>query len=90
MESSLDVINEFEVPNTRIIYVLNKVDLTTPEDAFDKAGQLGILYTRRVLPISSKTGYNFNQLKILIRSMLFETEKPKDEEVKKKEITKIE
>ena len=90
LESSLDVINEFEVPNTRIIYVLNKVDLTTPEDAFDKAGQLGILDTRRVLPISSKTGYNFNQLKILIRSMLFETEKPKDEEVKKKEITKIE
>jgi GTP-binding protein HflX len=76
--SSLDVINEFEVPDTRIVYVLNKVDLTTPEDAFDKAGQLGILDTRRVLPVSAKTGYNINQLKNLIRSMLFEAEKAKE------------
>jgi GTP-binding protein HflX len=74
-ESSLDVINEFEVPSTRIVYVLNKVDLTSPEDAFDKAGQLGILDTRRVIPVSAKTGYNVNQLKKLIRSMLFETAK---------------
>jgi GTP-binding protein HflX len=81
--SSLDVINEFEVPGTRIVYVLNKVDLTTPEDAFDKAGQLGILDTRRVLPVSAKTGYNIDQLKNLVRSMLFETEKVKDEKVAK-------
>jgi GTP-binding protein HflX len=71
--SSLEVISEFEVPGTRIIYVLNKVDLTTPEDAFDKAGQLGILDTKRVLPVSSKTGYNVRQLKNLVRSMLFES-----------------
>lgn len=70
--SSLDVISEFEVPGTRIIYVLNKADLTTPEDAFDKAGQLGILDTKRVLPVSAKTGYNVRQLKNLVRSMLFE------------------
>jgi GTP-binding protein HflX len=82
--SSLDVINEFEVPYTRIIYVLNKVDLTTPEDAFDKAGRLGILDTRRVLPVSAKTGYNIDQLKGLMRSMLFETEKVKDEKAEKK------
>jgi GTP-binding protein HflX len=82
--SSLDVINEFEVPDTRIIYVLNKVDLTSPEDAFDKAGQLGILDTRRVLPVSARTGYNTNQLKNLVRSMLFETEKVKDEKAAKK------
>jgi GTP-binding protein HflX len=82
--SSLDVINEFEVPDTRIIYVLNKVDLTSPEDAFDKAGQLGILDTRRVLPVSARTGYNTNQLKNLVRSMLFETEKVKEEKAAKK------
>jgi GTP-binding protein HflX len=70
--SSLDVINEFEVPATRIVYVLNKVDMTSPEDAFDKAGQLGILDTKRVIPVSAKTGYNITQLKKLIRSMLFE------------------
>jgi len=77
-DSSLDVINEFEVPGTRIVYVLNKVDLTTPEDAFDKAGQLGMLESRRVLPVSAKTGYNVEQLKGLVRSMLFETEKVKE------------
>ncbi|MEW5840905.1 MAG: GTPase HflX, partial [Thermoproteota archaeon] len=52
LASSLDVIREFQVPETRIIYVLNKVDLTTVEDAFDKAGQLGILASRRALPVS--------------------------------------
>ena len=79
-DSSLDVINEFEVPGTRIIYVLNKVDLTNPEDAFDKAGQLGILDTRRALPVSALTGYNVNKLKKMVRSMLFETEKERVEE----------
>jgi GTP-binding protein HflX len=73
--SSLDVINEFEVPATKIIYVLNKVDLTSPEDAFDKAGQLGILDTKRVIPVSATTGHNIEQLKDMIGQMLFETEK---------------
>lgn len=56
LASSLEVIREFEVPETRIVYVLNKVDRTTVEDAFDKAGQLGLLASRRVLPVSAKTG----------------------------------
>jgi GTP-binding protein HflX len=85
-DSSLDVINEFKVPATRIIHVLNKVDLTTAEDAFDKAGQLGILDTKRVIPVSAKTGYNINQLKNLVRVMLFETEKGEEEEVKEKRV----
>ena len=68
-DSSLDVINEFEVPSTRIVYVLNKVDLTTPEDAFDKAGQLGILQSKRVLPVSARTGYNVEQLRDLVGSI---------------------
>ena len=75
LSSSLDVIREFQVPETRIIYVLNKVDMASAEDAFDKAGQLGILASRRALPVSAKTGYNIDQLKSLARSMLFETEK---------------
>src|ERR687885_40050 len=49
-DSSLDVINEFEVPDTKIIYVLNKVDLTTIGDAFNKADELGILDSKRMLP----------------------------------------
>src|ERR671921_774596 len=42
-KSSRDVIIEFEVPDTKIIYVLNKSDLTTVEDAYQKADELGIL-----------------------------------------------
>lgn len=73
--SSLEVINTFEVPGTRIIYVLNKVDLTTPEDSFNKAAQLGILDTGRVIPVSAKTGYNIRQLMNIVGTMLFETER---------------
>jgi GTP-binding protein HflX len=80
LSSSLDVIREFQVPETRIIYVLNKADMTSVEDAFDKAGQLGMLASRRALPVSAKTGYNIDQLKSLARSMLFETEKVQDEQ----------
>ncbi|TLY09029.1 MAG: GTPase HflX [Thaumarchaeota archaeon] len=81
-DSSLDVINKFKVPETKIVYVLNKVDLTTPEDAFDKAGDLNVLDSKRVLPISAKSGYNVDQLKNLVRSMLFGTEKGRDSKIK--------
>jgi GTP-binding protein HflX len=70
--SSLDVINEFEVPPTRIVYVLNKVDATNVEEAFDKAGELGILDTKSVVPVSAKTGFNIDQLRSVIRLRLFE------------------
>jgi 50S ribosomal subunit-associated GTPase HflX len=82
--SSLDVIREFQVPTTKIVYVLNKVDMTSIEDAFDKAGQLGILDSKRVLPVSAKTGYNVDQLKGLMRSMLFETGTKKKRQRKKR------
>ena len=77
--SSVDVISEFEVPPTRIIYVLNKVDSTTMTDAFDKAGELGILDTKRAVPISASTGLNLDQLKDMIRSMLFDKSQPSKE-----------
>lgn len=80
-DSSLDVINKFKVPETKIVYVLNKVDLTTPEDAFDKAGHLNVLDSKRVLPISAKRGHNVDQLKNLVRSMLFGTEKGRDSKI---------
>ena len=70
--SSVDVINEFEVPPTRIIYVLNKVDVTGVADAFDKAGTLGILDSKRVVPVSAKTGLNIDQLKNVLGARLFE------------------
>ena len=80
-DSSLDVINKFKVPETKMVYVLNKVDLTTAEDAFDKADQLNVLDSKRVVPVSAKTGQNIDQLKNLVKSMLFETEKGRDAKV---------
>lgn len=71
-KSSLDVISEFEVPPSRIIYLLNKVDVTTIEDAFDKAGAIGILETKRAIPVSAKTGLNLEQLKSMAGAMIFE------------------
>jgi GTP-binding protein HflX len=83
-ESSLDVINEFEVPDTKIIYVLNKVDLTNLEDSFKKANQLGILDSRRTLAVSAKTNFNIDQLKDLISAILTESRKINyDEETKR-------
>jgi GTP-binding protein HflX len=78
-KSSRDVIIEFEVPDTKIIYVLNKVDQTTVEDAFDKADRLGILDSKRLLIVSAKTGYNIDHLKNLIASILFETKEARGE-----------
>jgi GTP-binding protein HflX len=63
------------VPDTRIIYVLNKADLTTVEDAFHKADQLDILDSKRLIAVSAKTGFNIDQLKNLMTSILFETKK---------------
>ncbi|MDQ3718441.1 MAG: GTPase HflX [Thermoproteota archaeon] len=77
LQSSRDVINEFEVPDTKIIYVLNKADLTAVEDVYYKADQLGISDSRRLLAVSAKTGYNIDQLKNLMASILFETKKIK-------------
>jgi GTPase len=75
--SSVHVMNKLGVPMTKIIYILNKVDLTTVEDAIDKAARLGIIDSnQRVLPISAKTGFNIDQLKNFITLLfLSDTEK---------------
>jgi GTP-binding protein HflX len=76
LASSLQVINEFEVPETRIIYVLNKVDLISAEDALEKAATAGIVISKRVLPISAKTGFNIESLKRFVSAMVFENPRP--------------
>jgi GTP-binding protein HflX len=85
--SSLAVINEFEVPPSRIVYVLNKVDATNAEEAFDKAGKLGILDTKSVVPVSAKTGFNIDQLRSIIRTRLFEETATEQEQVESAAVT---
>jgi GTP-binding protein HflX len=81
------VINEFEVPPSRIVYVLNKVDATNAEEAFDKAGKLGILDTKSVVPVSAKTGFNIDQLRSIIRTRLFEETATEQEQVESAAVT---
>ena len=69
--SSRDVMSEFEVPETRLVYVLNKVDLTTNEDAFDKVEQLGLGDPRRLVTVSAKSGYNIDLLRTIIVDQMF-------------------
>ncbi|HEY6883354.1 MAG TPA: GTPase HflX [Nitrososphaeraceae archaeon] len=72
LDSSIHIINELGVPMTKILYVLNKVDLIDIDDAFDKSAYLSILDSKkRILPVSAKTGFNITQLKNLISLLVF-------------------
>ena len=82
LDSSMHVMNELGVPMTKILYVMNKVDLTRIEDAFDKSTYLDMLDSKkRVLPVSAKTGFNIDQLKNIMTSLLFpeKSRRPDDE-----------
>ena len=63
LNSCLHIINELQIPSTRVVYLLNKVDLTTVNNAYEKSKMLGLTYPNNiVLPISAKTGYNTNKI----------------------------
>lgn len=75
LDSSMRVMNELGVPMTKVLYVLNKVDLTTVDDAFDKSTYLDVLDSKkRVLPVSAKTGFNIDELKNLMSLLVFADE----------------
>jgi GTP-binding protein HflX len=79
LDSSIHIINELGIPMTKILYVLNKVDLIDIDDAFDKSAHLSILdYKKRILPVSAKTGFNITQLKNLISLLVFPEEQKED------------
>jgi GTP-binding protein HflX len=69
--ASRDVISEFEVPETKIIYVLNKADITSENEAFDKADKLGLSDRNRLILVSAKTCFNINNLRNMIRESIF-------------------
>ena len=67
VNSCLHIINELQIPSTKILYLLNKIDLTTVDNAYEKAKMLDLKYPNNiVLPISAKTGYNVNKILDLI------------------------
>ena len=72
LDSSIRILNELKVPLTRVIYVLNKIDLVSADDAIDKSSQLGLVDQSQLkLQVSAKTGYNINQLKFLVAQLIF-------------------
>ena len=73
VNSCLHIINELQIPSTKILYLLNKIDLTTVDSAYEKAKMLNLKYPNNiVLPISAKTGYNVNKISDLINMHVYE------------------
>ena len=81
LDSCIHIMNELGVPMTKVLYVLNKVDLISTDDAFDKSEYLGISDSKKhILPVSAKTGFNITQLKNLISLLVFPDEEQTAEE----------
>lgn len=71
LNSSLHIMNELQVPTGKIIYLLNKIDLTDLNDAYDKSIDLGLSNSEHIVfPISSTNGHNINKLKDLIETII--------------------
>ena len=72
LKSSLDVLNELQIPTTKILYLLNKSDSVDIKQIFIKADQLGLSNSdNMVIPISAVTGYNINILRHNIASIIY-------------------
>jgi GTP-binding protein HflX len=81
LDSCIHIMNELGVPMTKVLYVLNKVDLISIDDVFDKSEYLGIPDSKKhILPVSAKTGFNITQLKNLISLLVFPDEEQTAEE----------
>ena len=79
LDSSIHIMNELKVPLTKVLYVMNKVDLTNLESAHDKCDKLGFLpFGQYVLLVSSKTDFNMDKLKDLIELRIFSKDTKKE------------
>ena len=78
LKSSMIVMNELLIPTTKVVYLLNKVDLTTIDEAYQNFYNLGITDSQiNVLPVSALTGYNLEKLKSLINIIVFSNQNSK-------------
>jgi 50S ribosomal subunit-associated GTPase HflX len=68
---------ELGVAMTKVVYCLNKMDLTNREDAREKFDRLGLQKSPQyVLNVSAKTGYNIEMVKDLMKSLVLNDHKP--------------
>ncbi|HXT84286.1 MAG TPA: GTPase HflX [Verrucomicrobiae bacterium] len=71
LKSSLETLSMLQVPNNKLILVLNKVDLVKQSEITEKLKDLNLQPDmNHIVPISSKTGYNIPLLLDKINLML--------------------
>ena len=72
LDSSIHIMNELKVPMTKVLYVMNKVDMINLENAYDKCDKLGFFpFGQYVVLVSSKTYFNIDKLKDSIALRIF-------------------
>lgn len=79
LDSSIHIMNELKVPMTKVLYVMNKVDMTNLENAYYKCDKLGFLpFEPYVVLVSAKTYFNIDKLKDSIALRIFSQDKKKE------------
>ena len=79
LDSSIHIMNELKVPMTKVLYVMNKVDMTNLENAYDKCDKLGFFpFGQYVVLVSSKTYFNIDKLKDSIALRIFSKDAKKE------------
>ncbi|MDQ3984404.1 MAG: GTPase HflX [Thermoproteota archaeon] len=79
LDSSIHIMNELKVPMTKVLYVMNKVDMINLENAYDKCDKLGFFpFGQYVVLVSSKTYFNIDKLKDSIALRIFSKDAKKE------------
>jgi GTPase len=79
LDSSIHTMNELKVPMTKVLYVMNKVDMTDLENAYDKCDKLGFFpFGPYVVLVSAKTYFNIDKLKDSIALRIFSKDAKKE------------
>ncbi|HZB16992.1 MAG TPA: GTPase HflX [Nitrososphaeraceae archaeon] len=79
LDSSIHIMNELRVPMTKVLYVMNKVDMINLENAYDKCDKLGFFpFGQYVVLVSSKTYFNIDKLKASIALRIFSKDVKKE------------
>ena len=79
LDSSIHIMNELKVPMTKVLYVMNKIDMINLENAYDKCDKLGFFpFGQYVVLVSSKTYFNIDKLKDSIALRIFSKDAKKE------------
>ena len=71
--SCIRTLSELGVEMDKIIFALNKSDLLRNEQIEEKIEILGLTDNKKIISVSAKTGNNVNELKVLIKEILGNT-----------------